>query len=98
MTRAPARVTLARMRSYTQRIPHRRRRTLPVAPARPLSESEVDEAMLLVLREANVRPEIIYAYQKTGRLVTEENAQLLSAEELAEWDAAVDEYRRSSKP
>lgn len=31
--------------------------------------------MLLVLREANVRPEIIYAYQKTGRLVTEENAQ-----------------------
>ena len=54
--------------------------------------------MLLVLREANVRPEIIYAYQKTGRLVTEENAQLLSTEELAEWDAAVDEYRRNSKP
>ena len=53
--------------------------------------------MLLVLREANVRPEIIYAYQKTGRLVTEENSQLLSAEELAEWDAAVDEYRRNSK-
>lgn len=59
-----------------------------------ISESEVDEAMLLVLREANVRPEIIYAYQKTGRLVTEENAGFLGEHELAEWNGAVDEYRR----
>lgn len=63
----------------------------------PISEEEVDEAMLLVLREAKVRPEIIYAYQKTGRLVTEENAQHLSEEELAEWNAAVDEYRRQAR-
>ena len=97
MTRTPARVTLAHMRSYTRRIAHRPRTLRAVPPARPLSESEVDEAMLLVLREANVRPEIIYAYQKTGRLVTEENAQLLSTDEIAEWDAAVDEYRRNSK-
>lgn len=63
----------------------------------PISEEEVDEAMLLVLHEAKVRPEIIYAYQKTGRLLTEENAQHLSEEELAEWDAAVDEYRRQTR-
>lgn len=53
--------------------------------------------MLLVLREANIRPEIIYAYEKTGRLVTEENAQLLSADDFAERDAAVDEYGRNPK-
>jgi hypothetical protein len=86
------------MRSYTRQLAHRRRTLGRVAPTRPLSASEVDEAMLLVLREANVRPEILYAYQKTGRLVTEENARLISAEDLAEWDAAVDEYRRNSKP
>lgn len=94
MTRARARTTLALMRSYTHRIAHRRRAVGRAAPATRSSEAEFDEAMLLVLREANVRAEIIYAYQRTGRLVTEENAHLLSAEELAEWDAAVDEYRR----
>jgi len=85
------------MRSFTQRIARRQRTFGRVAQASPISESEVDEAMLRVLREANVRPEIIYAYQKTGRIVTEETARLLSAEELAEWNAAVDEYRRQHR-
>lgn len=98
MTRALARARLAFMRSYTRRLAHSRSNFGRVAPASPLSETEVNETMLLVLREANVSPEFIYAYQKTGRLMTEENARLLSAEELAEWDAAVDEYRRNSKP
>lgn len=81
------------MRMNTRRVAHQRGIRGRSAPV-PISESEVDEAMLLVLREANVRPEIIYAYQKTGRLVTEENAKLLGEHELAEWNGAVDEYRR----
>ena len=63
----------------------------------PVSEAEVDGVMLAALRDAKVPPEFIYAYQKTHRLVTEENAQHLTDEELAEWDAAVDEYRQQVK-
>ena len=63
----------------------------------PVFEAEVDAVVLTALREAKVRPEFIYAYQKTHRLVTEDNAQHLTDEELAEWDAAVDEYRRQIK-
>jgi len=36
----------------------------------------------------------IYAYKKTGRIVTEENKRLLSEEELDEWNDAIDEYHR----
>lgn len=44
------------------------------------------------LKEAGVRPEIIYAFEKTGRVVTETNIKNLSKAEIAEWEAAVDEY------
>ena len=35
---------------------------------------------------------IIYAFEKTGLLVTEENQHLLPEKDLAEWAAAIDEY------
>lgn len=70
---------------------------VPSHGAEPVSEAEIDAVMLAALRDAQVRPEFIYAYQKTHRLVTEENAQYLTDEELAEWDAAVDEYRQQVK-
>jgi hypothetical protein len=50
--------------------------------------------MLEALHEAGVRPEIIYAFQKTGRLVTEDNHKTLSLAELKEWTDAVEERRR----
>jgi hypothetical protein len=31
--------------------------------------------------------------RKTGRKVTERNKQFLSAEDLAEWDAAIEEFK-----
>ena len=58
---------------------------------------ESTEAMVA----AGIRPEIIYAHRKTGGLiVTEENQGKLSAEEIAEWEAAIDEYfeKTESKP
>jgi len=33
-----------------------------------------------------------YAVEKTGRILTKENEKLLSEKDLAEWDAAVEEY------
>ena len=50
-------------------------------------------AMMEVFRQAGTPPHIVYAAQKTGRIVTAENQHLLTSEELAEWDAAVAEYR-----
>ncbi|QNI30528.1 hypothetical protein H7849_15405 [Alloacidobacterium dinghuense] len=62
----------------------------------PFSEakaSEIFDEMMNVAKEANIRPALIYAMKKTGRIVTEQNRKLLSPEELAEWDAAIDEYK-----
>lgn len=59
-----------------------------------LPPTEHLEAMIVkTMKEAGTRPEIIYAFEKTGRLVTADNRNLLTDRDLAEWDAAVDEYR-----
>lgn len=39
-----------------------------------------------------IRPEIVYAIRKTGRIVTARNRTLLSEDELNEWTDAVEEY------
>ena len=60
----------------------------------PLSEEKINELMLNALRQANSRPELVYAFEKTGRLVTESNQHLLTKAELKKWKDAVNEYRR----
>jgi len=40
-------------------------------------------------------PERIYAFEKTGILVTEENEHQIPPEELKKWDEAIKEFRRS---
>lgn len=42
-------------------------------------------------------PALIYAHEKTGWHITEENRFLLSDEDLAEWDAAIEEYQRKHR-
>jgi hypothetical protein len=53
---------------------------------------QVEHMTVQAMREARLDPALIYAYEKTGRLVTEDNQQLLSEADLAEWDAAIEEY------
>lgn len=56
------------------------------------------EAMMVEgMKEAGMDPAIIYAFEKTGLLVTEQNQHLISEEDLAEWGAAIDEYERKRK-
>lgn len=74
------------------RAPCSRPRARRMVPA--MSESEIRAAMRAAFERAGVRPELIYAFDKTGRMVTEDNHHLLTAEDLAEWNAAIDEYRR----
>jgi hypothetical protein len=60
---------------------------------RPLPVAGFEAAVVEAMVASGVSPAIVYAYQQTGMLVTEENWSLLSAEELAEWDAALARYR-----
>src|SRR5262249_2801524 len=59
---------------------------------RPINDEVLDTALLEAMHQAGVHPAMIYAYQKTGRIVTTENMEHLSADELHEWHEAVDEW------
>jgi hypothetical protein len=51
------------------------------------------EAMMVEdMKAAGLDPAIIYAFEQTGLLVTEENRRLISDEDLAAWDDAIEEY------
>ena len=50
--------------------------------------------MIEAMAEVGISQAMIFAFKRTGRTVTERNKHLLTAEELQEWNDAVDEYRR----
>jgi hypothetical protein len=52
----------------------------------------VEHEMVQAMKAAGLDPAFIYAFEKTGRLVTEQNQHLLTDADLAEWDAAIQEY------
>ena len=61
---------------------------------RPIIDEVIDQHMLEAMHKVGVRPAMIYAYQKTGRIVTKKNSKLLTKDELKEWTDAVDEWHR----
>jgi len=65
----------------------------PEAPVpRPIDRTEVDEALLEALRRSGIAPSLIHAVMKTGLIISEENYERFSPEDLAAWHAALDEY------
>ena len=60
-----------------------------------LPHLEYLEAMLVGnMRATGLDPAFVYAFEKTGLLVSEENQHLIPQKELKEWKSAVEEYRR----
>lgn len=59
------------------------------------SEYEWTSEMVKTFREAGISENIIYAFIKTGRILSEVNIQYLNEEEIQEWDDAIDEFKRS---
>jgi hypothetical protein len=56
------------------------------------------EAMMVEgMKAAGLDPAYIYAFEKTGLLVTEQNQHLISENDLAEWGAAVEEYEAKQR-
>ena len=47
------------------------------------------------MAEVGADPALIYAFQKTGVYVCEENERRLSKHQLAAWNGAIDEYHRA---
>ena len=63
---------------------------------------QVEPMTIQAMKAAGIDPAVIYAYEKTGRLVTEDNQHPLSEADLDEWQAAIEEYdmkhRKRKKP
>src|SRR5438105_11720732 len=57
-----------------------------------LSIRDVQREMMDAMLQTGMRPEIMYAYRKTGRLLTRKNESLLPEKDIEEWDAAIEEY------
>src|SRR6266478_3365565 len=53
----------------------------------------IEHQTVEAMKKAGIDPAIIYAFEKTGRLVTEDNQHLLSDVDLDEWQAAIEEYQ-----
>ena len=49
------------------------------------------------MKAAGLDPAFIYAFEKTGLLVTEQNQHLILEKDLAEWGAAIEEYERKHR-
>ena len=66
---------------------------ISAAEAAALSQGLTDE-LRLVLRRAQVSPDLMYAFTKTGLLVTEDNRDRLSPAQMREWKRTLHAYRR----
>lgn len=62
---------------------------------RPMPAAIVEAAMTKAMHAVGVRPELIYAFKKTGMVVTEDNVDQWSDEDLASYEQAIDEFRHT---
>ena len=58
----------------------------------PLIDEAVDQHMLEAMHKAGTHPALIYAYQKTGRIVTQANQRYLSPADRQAWQDAIAEW------
>ena len=68
-----------------------------VAALQFLSDDSTDEiwkSLLQAAGDSGIDLAIVYAMNKTGRMVTEANLEFLTHSELQEWNDAVNEYRQ----
>jgi hypothetical protein len=58
----------------------------------PLDLDELQRDILSIMHAARIPPDLIYAYLRTGLMVTEDNQRYLSAEDREIWNRALAEY------
>ena len=62
-----------------------------------IDEVEIEKAVIDIMKRAGADPAYIYAFKKTGRIVTAWNKDKLTDDELWEWQRAIEEYRTLKK-
>jgi len=74
------------------------RKSDPISLAKYLvSPEDMRREMIDAMKKTGIRPEIEYAYRKTGLLLTKENQKVTPDLDIAEWDAAIDEFHALKK-
>lgn len=63
-----------------------------VDASNPVDQDRFDATMVTAMEAADVDGALIHAYRRTGMLITEFNLRRCSAEDLARWQAAIEEY------
>jgi ribose 5-phosphate isomerase len=58
------------------------------------SQDETWRALVQAAEESGMDPALVYAMNKTGRIVTEQNLRFVTDADLQEWNDAVDEYQQ----
>jgi len=58
----------------------------------PLNPQQYEQDMIETMAQAGVNPAFIYAFKRTGRIVTESNKHRFSEKELRRWNDAISEY------
>jgi len=61
------------------------------------TDAEVRAILIAAMAEVGADPALIYAFQRTGVYVCEENERRLSKQARAAWNVAVDELSRSTR-
>jgi hypothetical protein len=64
----------------------------------PINPKKMLAGIVVSMIKAGLPHPIIYAYIRTGLIVTEESALRLPDEDREEWDEAIEEYYRSFEP
>jgi hypothetical protein len=64
---------------------------------RRLQLEPMEADIVKAMREAKIHPSLIYAFEKTGRLLSATTLKKLPKADQAEWHAALAEYDRKSK-
>lgn len=59
----------------------------------PFNEAHFTSGMVDLMRKAGIPDELIYAFSKTGMLLTDQNMNQFSQDDIDEWTAAIEEYR-----
>lgn len=62
-----------------------------------LTDAEVRAILVHSMADADADPALVYAFQKTGMFICEENEKQLPDSSLKAFDGAVDEYRAALK-
>jgi hypothetical protein len=63
----------------------------------PFNAEAAFEELVAIAGQIGIAPQLIYAMNKTGRMVTEDNQQFLTPSELQEWNEAIAEYFQKVK-